>query len=262
MRYFRLTKISGGRLTGFLLLFVLITGLSLLAPITYIMVGPNSVASYLDDNLPAFRFSNGELNLEKRIETIDGTSFHALIDTAKEKFTSDDIDMQYDQECLVSKTNIIIYQLGNTQEFDFAAFNYLSIDNSKLPLLIPMYYLMVFYLIVFCYLLLVTAYLLSALLYTLVGLIVSYVMNVKIRFSSLYKTAIYGKVTSSILLSVYFLLLILTPLYIRWLMVFGIIILIDCAFVVYGTLSHNSDEAGNDDITDTSREKPYSDHSF
>lgn len=258
MQYFRLTKISRGRLTGFLLLFVFITGLTFFIPVTYIMAGPNSLASYLNNDLPAFRFSGGELTLDKRIEVNDGTSLHTLIDTTKERFTSDDINMQYDQECLVSKSNMIINQFGNTKEFDFTAFSYLTIDNSKLPLLIPMYYLAVFYLIVFFYLLLIAVYLLSALLYSLVGLIVSYVMNIRISYSTLYKTALYAKVTSSILLSVYFLLLVLTPINIRWLIVFGVMILIDCAYVVYGTLSHNLDETGNDIPTGAPSKDPYS----
>jgi hypothetical protein len=247
MQYFRLTKISGGRLTGFIFLFVLVTGLFFLVPILYSLVGPNGINSYLGDNIPAFRFSDGEFHVEERFEMDDDMNY-VLIDTTIDKFSKDDIDVLHDQVILVSKTNMITYQYGRIQDLNFKQLGHVTFDNKILKLIKPLINLCIVFVMIFYYLILVAAYFLSALLYSLVGLIVSLATNANLKYSTIFKSVIYGKVTSSILFSLYFMLLVITPLYLSWFMVFGIIILIDCAYVVYGTMSHNSEAALEDNL--------------
>lgn len=244
-KYYQITKTSGGRLTGFIFLFVFITSLFTIVPLLYYSVGPNGFTEYLNQDMPEFELSNGELNVAERFEKEDGRSY-VLIDTDVNSFDSDAVDEIYYSVILLSKTNMVTYQNGRTQILKFSDFGDLHVDNSIMNVLNPLVYLVVFIVVIITYLAMVGFYFITALLYSLVGLIVSGATHATIKYSKIFKTAIYGKVTASILVA----LLSLIPLDISDIITTGLSILITCAYVVYGTLSHNSDEAREDnDVT-------------
>lgn len=240
-KYFRLTKVGGGRITAFVFLFVLITSLFTIIPLVFTLAGPNGITSYLDD-LPDFQFSNGEFHMAQRFEENDGINY-VLIDSSVDKFTTDDINEVYTQVILVSKTNMIVYQYGRTQEYNFADLGNMAFDNSILNKFLPIIYIILAWIVVFIYLYLVAVYFLTALLFSLVGLIVALAMNIQIKYAAIFKTAIYGKVTAALLSVLLTVLQYFTPLNIPGAISIGIMILITCAYVVYGTISHNSEEA-------------------
>jgi hypothetical protein len=68
-QYYRLTKISNGRLTGFVFLFALITGLFTVIPMFYDLLGPGGFTQYMREDLPEFEFNDGRLFVEDRYET-------------------------------------------------------------------------------------------------------------------------------------------------------------------------------------------------
>lgn len=238
LQYFRLTRITGGRVIGFVFLFALIISLFDIVPSLYNFVGPNGITNYLHEDLPAFEMSNGELYVDGQYEEDDGRTY-MLIDTTVDKFSKDDVNDLYDQVLLISKTNAIMYQVGNYQDYQFSQYKTLSFDNEILDKLLPLFYLIVALVVIFTYLFTVGGYFFTALLYSLVGLIVSSITHANLKYAAIYKTAIYGKVTASILIAI----LSIIPIYIPGLVFKGISILITCAYVVYGTLSHNSDLA-------------------
>ncbi len=238
-QYYRLTKVSGGRLTGFVFLFTLIISLFTIIPMFNALVGPNGFTQYLRDDLPDFEMSNGELYVSGVYEYEDNHTY-IYINTEYNEFNFDDIDRSYDQVMLISRNNMIHYQsYGRLQETDFSDLRVISIDNETIEALIPFLYGILVIVAIFIYLFTVAGYYLSALLYSLVGLVTSSSSRAGLTYFTLFKTAIYSKVTSSILFALVEITPIILPRYAR----FGISVLITCAYVVFGTLSHNSDDA-------------------
>ncbi|MDD3174499.1 MAG: DUF1189 family protein, partial [Herbinix sp.] len=156
-----------------------------------------------------------------------------------QEYSIDDVNDIYDRVILVSKTNIVNYQMGRTQIIKFSEFGPLHFDNNIINSLLPFIYLIFFILAILIYVFEVGAYFFAALLYSLVGLIVSALSHANLRYATVFKTAIYGKVTVSILYA----LLNIIPITIPGYFISGLSILITCAYVVYGTLSHSSDAA-------------------
>lgn len=238
MQYFRLTKISGGRLIGFIFLFVLITNLFYAIPTIYETVGPNGLTAYLHDKLPSFQFSDGQLNMEKPYEYEDGM-IHVRIDTSVDKFTKDDINDQYVLDYLISKSNVIIYEYGIKQEMNLTYLRGFHFDNKILN---PIISISLIFELIMSYIGDMISYLVAALLFSLVGLITAIATKVKVKYGKIFRTAIYGQVTASLLSALYSVFVMVTSLRISALTVFGITILINCAYVVYGTMSHNLDD--------------------
>lgn len=242
-QYYRLTKVSKGRMIGFVFLFVFITSLFTIIPMFIAELGPQGISHFLKEELPEFELRQGELHSEETFEYKEN-GVYVLFDTNRERFTTDDIDRTYYQVMLISRTNMIIYQTyGNLQEIDFSNWSMLHLDNSIIEAFIPLMLVFLILFAVFLYIFEVGLYFLTALLYALVSLVVSLLSNARLTFGTNYKVAIYGKVPAYILTSVILTLLsrigLSLPNYIQT----GGAILITCAFVVFGTISHTSEEA-------------------
>jgi len=239
--YYRLSKLSGGRTTGFVFLFVFIITLFTIVPMTYDVVGPNGVAKYVNESLPEFKMEDGQLNVAEKFVEDDGNNY-ILVDTSVEKFTTDDVKDTYKQVILVSKTNLIMFQNSSTREFSFSDLNGLSFDNSIVKAFIPFIYIIFFVAMIFLYLFGVAWYYITVLLYSLVGLIVSSVSNLRIPYKRIFKVAIYSKVTASFITVIINLIGDNTALKPSGLLSLFIAIIVTCTYVVYGTLSHHSEE--------------------
>jgi hypothetical protein len=237
-QYYRLTKISGGRLTGFVFLFTFIISLFTIIPMFYNVMGPNGFTQYVREDFPEFEMSNGELYVAQSYEHDDGHTY-VLVDTNVDWFDLSDVDESYDQVILVSRTNIISYQSGRTQVFDFSDLQGLNFDNDVINAIIPFLYVILIVAAVFIYLFMVAGYYFTSLLYSLLGLVINSANHINLKYAALFKTAIYSKVTISILYA----LIDLTPLELPGLVRYGVAILATCAYVVFGTLSHASEEA-------------------
>lgn len=238
MQYYRLTKVSGARLTGFVFLFTLITSLFTIIPMFYSMVGPNGLSHYLRNDLPEFDLSNGELYVSSAYEEdTNGTYIH--IDTDVNSFSTADVDNSYSEVILISRTNLVMKSGGRIQEVNFSELGGMHIDNSIVNAIIPFLYLIMFFAAIIVYICIAGYYFFSALLYSLIGLIVSSVRNANLTYATIFKTAVYSKVTISIVYA----LLSITPLTIPGLAKIAISLVVTGIYVVYGILSHTTDEA-------------------
>ncbi len=238
MQYYRLTRISGGRLIGFVFLFILITSLFFIIPMTYNLVGPNGFTQYLREDFPAFEFSNGELHMDEVFEEEDGHSY-ILVNTNIDEFTSDDVSPIYRQVLLISKTNMVNYNLGRIQIVDFKSFGGIRFDNTIINILMPFMIVIMIIVMIIVYLASIAFFLFSALLYSIVGLIVNALSHANLKYAAIFKTAIYSKITVAIISAV----LSVTPIVLPHYLGNGLSILITCAYVVYGTLSHTTEAA-------------------
>lgn len=237
-QYYRLTKVSGGRLTGFIFLFIFLISLFSIIPLFIETFGSHGISQMLNE-IPDFELSGGQLYVEERYELDEGGSY-ILIDTSINRFTDEDVPDGYYQCLLISRTNMInAKSYGRTQEVRFSDIPGLHFDNDNLASLLPFFYLIIIIAAVFVYLYLLAIYLLGALIYSLVGLFVNYLGHVKLTYAAIFKTAIYSKVTIRILYSIIDYFGLSLNGYFRGL----IAILATCAYVAFGILSHSSEEA-------------------
>jgi hypothetical protein len=238
-QYYRLTKVSGGRLTGFVFLFLFLISLFTILPMLNSTVGPNGFLRTFQEELPAFELSGGELFVSERFETVEDNSY-VLIDTNVDQFDYDDIDRDYDQVVLISRTNILNFQsYGKLQEIKFADLLGLHLDNDTLAAIVAFLYPIMFMVAILIYLFIVGAYFFSALLYSLVGLFVSYVSHANLTYLTIFKTAIYSKVTIRILFALVDVTNLNIPGYLR----ISISVCVTGAYLVFGILSHTSNDA-------------------
>lgn len=252
LQYYRLTRVSTGRMTGFVFIFTLIISLFTIIPVLYSMVGPNGFTKFLREDLPAFEMSNGELTVDGRYDKEEAGT-HVLVDTTIDKYGMSDLQGYYNNEIMISKTNMIISQYGRTQMYDFARLKGIHFNNSMINGLMPFIYLIFFFLAIMMYIGIAAAYFLTALLYSFVGLIVAGILHANLRYTVIFKTAIYGKVTACILSTLLGTFFINLPGFLGT----GLSIVITCAYVVYGTLSLNSDAAREEAGLNLPPQNPY-----
>lgn len=239
MKYYRLTKVSSGRSTGFVFLFVLFISLLSILHMLYNIFGPNGFTHFLNNNMPQFDLTDGKLYVSERIEEAAGNSYF-LIDTNVYRFSTDDIDHHYSQVILISQSNIINYRAYNRiQDIDFADTRGIHLDNSIISKLLPFFYLFLVFVALMIYAVKAALYFLSALVYSLIGLFISYISHANLTFATIFKTAIYSKVTITILYAIIGLTPLTLPGYVRT----GFSFLITCAYLAVGIISHTSQEA-------------------
>lgn len=256
-QYFKLSKLSGGRTTSFVFLFVLILMIfSTVLPVVDVFTGSDGIFRIFEEELPYFEMSDGELYVEERYEFKDSQSY-LLIDTNIERFDLGDLDYingNYVDIILISKTNFIQHQsLGRTQEWNFSNLNGFNFNNSIIQVFKPYIYLILVLGMMIAYVFLVGFYYLTALLYSLVGLLVSSVSNANLPFGRIFKVAIYSKVTIQLLYTVIGLFNFTAPTYLKNI----ISISVTCIYVVFGILSHNSEEAKYDHNPDITQNNLY-----
>jgi hypothetical protein len=134
---------------------------------------------------------------------------------------------------------IIKQNNGSYQTVDLTDLKGVNFDNEIVNKLMPFFYIIVVIVAIFIYLFKVAGFFLAALLYSLIGMIVNSATHMNLRYAAIFKAAIYSQITIAILSA----LIKITPLKIPGIITFPIALLVTSAYMVIGTLSHNSEEA-------------------
>lgn len=238
-QYYKLSKVSGGRLTGFVfLLMLIVTIISTVFPIINVFVGSDGIFNQIDNELPYFEMKNGNLFVEERYENSDNDTY-ILVDTNVDSFNYEDIDKSYNQVVLISKTNYFQYSSGRTQELAFRDFKEFDFNKDIIQVFKPFIYIILVLVVIFIYLFVVGGYFFTSLLYSLVGLFVSSVNKIRLPFGMIFKVAVYSKVTIKLLYTLIGIFDQSMPSGVKNI----IAIIVTCTYVVFGILSHKSDEA-------------------
>lgn len=238
-KYYQLTRVSTGRFIGFVfLLLVIITGLNII-PIATTFLGASGLYEELKEDMPYFELADGELYVEERVELVEDNGIF-IIDTEVDRFEYDDISDEYEEGIYISKTNLIAKRsLGRMQEINFTDLQGLYLDKDIIRFIIPISYFIIFIAAIFMYLFGVGAYFFTALIYSLIGLFVSSVSNVNLKFLTIFKVAIYSKVLMKIIVTLFTMVDFTIPGIVKNL----VAIAITMVYVVFGVLSHKSEEA-------------------
>ena len=249
--YYKLTRISGGRLTGFVFLFVLlITIIGTVIPMYVQILNPvSSLNEWLND-IPQFELNNGELKVEKTYKS-SSNGVYLLVDTSNDFYTIEDyhaldLDSNYQTVIIIGKYNAIVSNgLGQVEEMVYSrdlsgfSFDNRSIIKSLKPIVLAVAPIVI-------YIVYLIGYFIFALLYSLFGLIVSALSNTKLPFGLIFKTAVFGKIVMMCAKALIELISGLgnfsIPSSLNSLVnIVGIAI--TCIYIAYGILSHKSPEA-------------------
>jgi len=252
-QYNKLSMVSGGRLTGFVfLLMLIVTIISTLIPIVNAFTGSDGIYNRIQEELPYFEMKDGNLFVEERYENFDNNNY-ILVDTTIDAFNYEDIDKNYDQVFLISKTNYFQYSAGKTQEFDFKVFQGYNFTKDIIEVFKPFVYIILALVVVFIYLFGVGGYFLSGLFYSLLGLFASSVSNTKLSFRKIFIIAIYSKVTMKLVYTLTGILGLAIPSGVKNI----IAIIVTCTYLVFGILSHKSEESNSDSMRMTQNNNYY-----
>jgi hypothetical protein len=237
-QYYQLTKGSNGRATAFVFLFVLIlTFINVAVPVIDVFTGSDSIFKIFEEELPYFEMNDGELYVEEPYE-VSSYNTYLLVDTSIERFGEEDVNRNYSQVTLISRTNMIEYQNGRIQIVEFSSLQGFNFNNQIINSFKPFIYLIMVLVILLVYVFFVGFYYLTVLIYYLIGLLVSSSNNLILPYQRIFKTAIYGKVTVQLLFAITGMLHLSIP--------FGakntVSICVTCIYVIFGILSHKSDE--------------------
>jgi hypothetical protein len=237
-QYYQLTKGSNGRATAFVFLFVLIlTFINVAVPVIDVFTGSDSIFKIFEEELPYFEMNDGELYVEEPYE-VSSYNTYILVDTSIERFGEKDVNRNYSQVTLISRTNMIEYQNGRIQIVEFSSLQGFNFNNQIINSFKPFIYLIMVLVILLVYVFFVGFYYLTVLIYSLIGLLVSSSNNLNLPYGRIFKTAIYGKVTVQLLFAITGMLHLSIP--------FGakntVSICVTCIYVIFGILSHKSDE--------------------
>lgn len=197
-KYVELTKISTGRLVGFVFLLVLLTtASSFLIPLVVNEAMGKGFTEVIEDYMPEFELKNGVLDVDGKTEVKEnGTVF--VVDTTVDHYTSSDLDQypsRFTSVTLISKTNLVTRDNGNVQDITFDTFKGLHLTKPILQSFVPVMYGFILFFSMLFYLFMVAWYFLNALMYSWVGMLIQKSVGIKLPFAYLYRIAIYSKVT-------------------------------------------------------------------
>lgn len=197
-KYVELTKVSTGRMVGFVfLLLFLTTASSFIIPLVVNEATGKGFTEIIEDYMPEFELKNGILEVDGRTEVKENGSVF-IVDTTIERFTSSDLDQypsRFKSIVLISKTNLITSDNGSIQDVPFNTLKGLHLTKPILQSFVPIVYGFILFLSLLYFLVLVGWYFLSAVFVSWAGMLIQMTVGIKLPFSYLYRIAIYSKVT-------------------------------------------------------------------
>lgn len=239
-KYTDLTKVSTGRLTGFVFLFILITTIvSFCLPLMVNEITGKGFGDIIENYVPDFEFKNGTLELYETTNVKENSNVF-IADTSIESFSSEDLDSypsRYTSIVLISKTNMLIYNNGSINRFVFADYSGFHLTKEILLTFVPMVYGIIAFVTVILYLAYVAIYFLTSLLYSLIGMLMQKTIGINLPFGYLFRIAIYSKVTMLIIRTLLDMFGYGLPFK------FYISVAVTCAYMMFALIAHKNDSS-------------------
>lgn len=191
----------------FLCLILLLTVIQSVIPMVGAIAGMGGFRNIIMERIPDFELKNGSFFTEERIEINDEQSgVYILVDTDVDKFTEEDINVKGEvlETILVSRTNMLV---SNTvvgmgmmlQEYKFSDFGDFHMTKETLTDMIPLYYVVLFFIFIGIYVVMGIKYMLSAFCYAVfIYFFIIKMLTLDHEFGEVYKVAMYAKTIGSI----------------------------------------------------------------
>lgn len=205
--YEKLTRVSGGKMVGFVALLILLCSL-----VQYIF--PNAVdlmtgkeflspeeTDILLKEVPSFSIKNGAFSIDSPVFMDQGNIFIYADDNIDYLGLSDlqdfvqDASYSYQSVLIVTRTNLLFYNQYKYQELVFSDLPSLSLtfNEAFLQKLRMLLYVIMIVALVFVCLFSFGLYFLYSLIYSLFGMIFNAVLNGRLDFGEVYRASVYAK---------------------------------------------------------------------
>ncbi|MBC8060635.1 MAG: DUF1189 domain-containing protein [Clostridiaceae bacterium] len=201
--YAEFLKDSMGKAVLYLLLLCIIFGgiaaiKDLITKETYI----NTLSSDIKNNVPAFTFKNGELNVDGIMPIVldEDKDYPVIIDTSENADVSllDD----YSTGILITKTKFIQkLATDSTQETPLSSFKSITLSNSNLTSMLNVAKYLILLVLIIEPLLFFAAKFIAVFIISIIGLLLNSIFHSELSFGEIYKLSIYA-ITLSLILKV------------------------------------------------------------
>ena len=133
-----LMKNSRSALVKYLVVLCLfLTFLDTVIPFAAWDVSVGGMKNLILRGIPSFSLKDGVFQSEEPLDFTLGNSTHIKVDSKEKEFTSQDIDSDYIQEFLISRTNILVSADYSVREIKLSDMKSFTLDNQSLVDFLP-----------------------------------------------------------------------------------------------------------------------------
>lgn len=224
-------------------LMVITTFISSVIPVIGYVVSIGGYENFFNNQVPKFELSNGVLEMEHRLSFDNGVT-SVIIDSDVDVYKEADVSADFLQQILVSKSNIIIKNLGQTVQMPLSQMSNITLVNEDLANMSPIIYAFIVLITILTFFLSAVKYLLAALMFACLGLVLSSAQGMKLKFTQLFKISIYAKTTAILVASFNVVLGYLIPSFL-WV---SISVMITCFYIAAGINAHRNSDAPSNNL--------------
>ena len=144
-----LEKKTGSHVLYIALLLLFLLVVDTIIPFGAWMTSMGGFRGLFLDRIPAFTVEDGTFTSEAPVSFQIGTALRVELDSETERFTQKDVDDTYQQEILLSRTNILIRSMDTVTEIPLSSMADMTLTNESLVSAVPFLVVMViFYMII------------------------------------------------------------------------------------------------------------------
>ncbi len=176
-----------------LLLTFLLTVMSYGIPTAGWLLSYQGVEGFFKNQIPAFTFADGKLNMESEIVIEQEGVNRIIVDTSKEKVGESDLKKDYMQQIVVSKTNMLVSSMNTVSEVDFGQLGNIRFDKSSLSEVVPLVYISLLLVFGIQFVFMLCEYSMSAFFYGLIAMLYMSMGGKELPLGDAVKAAIYAK---------------------------------------------------------------------
>lgn len=197
--YDKLLKLKLNKVISYIIcLILLVTLIDFAVPNLGTLAGMGGIKNCILYEIPDFSLKDGIFQYGERLEKKDEEiQTYFLIDTEKDKFTKEDLPEGMVQSILVSKSNMLVYNgimgVETFSETQFRDWKDFSLDNQRIANMAPLFYFMFVVIYIMYYMLTLSNYLFYALVYAGIEFFFIRVIMPKLKFGTVFKTALFAQ---------------------------------------------------------------------
>ena len=163
-----LEKKTGSHVVYFLLLLAFLLVVDTLIPFGAWTASVGGFRNLFLNRLPAFTLQDGTFESESPVSLEISGVLRVELNAEVEKYTEEDFNEEYQEEILVSRTNLLIRAGGQASELPLSALGDFYLDNQMLTAAIPALMIMLFFYFVITFLSKAVHYVVTSLIYGLI----------------------------------------------------------------------------------------------
>ena len=138
-----LEKKTGGHVLYMILLLIFLLVIDTIIPFGAWMTSMGGFRGLFLERIPAFTVENGIFTSESPVSFNIGPVLRVEMDSGVEKFTEADVDKDYQEEILVSRTNVLIRSMDTMTEIPLSGIADMKLSNQTLVAAIPFLVVMI-----------------------------------------------------------------------------------------------------------------------